>query len=198
VDESRGAEGRHRGLRTTIDWSVQLLTEEQRRFFARLAVFPASFDVAAAAAVTGYNQGRAIRLLAAVVRNSLVRPTGEDRFVLLDSLHDYAADLLDEDPDQADVAARHASFYAERAREAERHVRSPDQQVWWARLREDLANFRAAMQWSFSYGDGRLGAPMAASLTWVFIHDGMLDEADRWLRHAAKVDGLDASTGRRS
>ncbi len=192
---SRDAADRQRGLRATIDWSVQLLDPAQARFFGRLAVFPATFDMSAAGHVAGMGETAGVKLLTSLVRHSLVRALDGDRYQLLDSLRAYAAELLACDEECGEVRLRHLDYYVRLAQLGDELVRTPAQAEWWARLRAEIPNFRAALEWSLEgAGDEHLGARLASWTAWLWTHEGMLREADRWLTHAACVQSADPAT----
>jgi predicted ATPase len=103
----RDAPERHRTLRATIEWSYELLDEEERRLFARLAVFAGSFDLEAAEIVAGAELDR----VAALVDKSLLRHTVDDRFFLLETVREYASERLRADEDGEATCRRHALHY---------------------------------------------------------------------------------------
>jgi non-specific serine/threonine protein kinase len=116
----RRAAGRHRSLAAAAEWSYQLLTEDERRVFRQLSVFPAPFTLEAAGAVAG--DGAAPAVLRLVECSLLVPPRpgpdGRLRYAMLETLRGYGAGLVAEadEQDDAEVAlARHAVRVAEQA-----------------------------------------------------------------------------------
>jgi predicted ATPase len=102
-------ERRHRSLRAVIDWSWQLLTDDERRVLARLSVFRGGFDLDAAAAVAGAT----LPLLAGLVDQSLVEVGEDGRYSLHELVRQYAAERLAADPaDKQATRERHAQHYA--------------------------------------------------------------------------------------
>lgn len=188
IDGGREATARQQTLRSALDWSFDLLEEDQRRFFARLGVFVGSFDFDAAAAVAGAGLGDPLSLLSALVRSSMVMVQGQDRYRLLDTLHAYAADLLDEADDG--TRAAHARYYTALAEEAEAEIVAADQVRWLARVREDVPNFRTAVEWSFANDSRELAARLSGALSWFWILEGTLAEAVAYLERAATVTTL--------
>ena len=87
---SRDMPARQRTLAATIDWSYHLLTVEDRELFARLSIFTGGFSLGAAEQVCECS----LDDLASLVDMSLLKPIGEDRFLMLETLREYAAERL--------------------------------------------------------------------------------------------------------
>jgi predicted ATPase/DNA-binding SARP family transcriptional activator len=193
VDGSADAAVRQQTLRGTIDWSVGLLTDEQRGFFARLGTFSGGFDLDAAEAVAGPDDGDALGLLAGLVRQSMVVTDGDGRYRLLDTLRAYAVDLLEAVGADADRARhRHALHFAAAAESWESQLRGESQQAALARLRAEVPNFRSALEWSFAAGEPDVAARIAGSLCWFWALDGRLDEASRFMERVLAAEALPA------
>jgi predicted ATPase/DNA-binding SARP family transcriptional activator len=102
-------EARHRSLRGVIDWSWQLLSDQERGALGRLSVLRGGFDLDAAAAVAGAG----LPLLASLVDQSLVVVGEDGRYGMHELLRQYAAERLAADPaEEADARRRHAEHYA--------------------------------------------------------------------------------------
>jgi predicted ATPase/DNA-binding SARP family transcriptional activator len=100
---------RHRSLRSVIDWSWRLLTDDERRVLARLSVLRGGFDLDAAAAVADAT----LPLLAALIDHSLVEVGEDGRYGMHELLRQYAADRLAADPDDERAThERHAAYFA--------------------------------------------------------------------------------------
>jgi predicted ATPase len=116
----RDADPRQQTLRTTIEWSHDLLSEDERWLFARLAVFAGGCTLDAAEEVVNAD----IAMLQALVDKSLVRRTGE-RLWMLETIREYALERLDESPGKEAVERRHTDFFLALAREGgDRRARS--------------------------------------------------------------------------
>jgi predicted ATPase len=146
---------RQRGLRATVEWSVGLLGEDERRLLARLSVFVGGWTVSAASAVAGIDEDAALELLDLLVGNSLVVVTlGDDepRFRMLTAVREYAAELLIGE-DRAEAERCHARYFAELA---ESDVDAADRSAWGERLHTEEDNLRAAIRWFFAHDLARL------------------------------------------
>ena len=195
VDGGRDLAARQQTLRSAIDWSFDLLEDDQRRFFARLAVFAGSFGLDAAISVAGDGFRDPLGLLASLVRQSMVVVVGDDRYRLLDTLRAYAAGLVEGPPgpaaeDAVAIRRRHAEYYATRAEVADSRIRGPGQAASLSDLRTDLPNFRTALQWSLGCGQGQLAARLTGALAWFWTLSGMLDEAVQYHDRAMAVPDL--------
>ena len=139
---------RQRTLRATIDWSYQLLAEEEQASFSRLAVFAGGFTAAAAAGVCG----TARRGLASLVGNSLLQERfgvgGEPRWYMLGTIREFALEQLAERGELDEYRGRHAKHYVELAEAAEGGGASAEAERAWVLLDQELDNLRAALAWS--------------------------------------------------
>ncbi len=190
IDGARDVAPRQQTLRAAVDWSADLLDDEHRRFFARLAVFPAAFDVDAAAAVATEPDGQdPFRMLTDLVRQSMVIVPAPDQFRLLDTLRAYAAELL-ADLDADATGNRHALHYLAVAEEGEIAIRGADQRRWLELLRAALPQHRAALEWLLSTGDSERAARLAGALGWFWVLDGMLADAHHHLGQIVELPGL--------
>ena len=197
VDGSSDVSARQQTLRAALDWSAELLDEDQRSFFARLGVAAGNFDLDAAAAITQTGIDRALDDLTSLVRQSMVAVVGDDRYRLLDTLRAYALERLD-DLDADATRDRHADYHVNLAERAERGIQGPDQLDWLDRLRACVPDHRAALEWLVSTGDGFRAARLAGALGWFWTLDGMLAEACHRLDQVLAFDDLPASGARQS
>ena len=134
----RDVPDRHRALRATIDWSLGLLDEPDRRRFAALGVFAGGLDAAAAAAVLDAAPADLDRLAG----QSLLRRL-PGRWAMLETLRERALELLDV---AAPVRARHAAHYLELAERSEQALKGPDQATWGEQVEREHDNLRAALR----------------------------------------------------
>ncbi|MFG1922422.1 BTAD domain-containing putative transcriptional regulator [Cryptosporangium sp. NPDC048952] len=159
---TRDVPARQRTLTAVIAWSWDLLSADDQRALARLAVFRDGCTAEAAAAVCGTS----LDTLAGLVDRSLVAFDGA-RYRLLESVAEFGLARLD---DVADVRARHASYYTALAEHADPLLRGPHQREWLERLDAEDANLRAAL-------DAGGGLRLANALTWYWYLRGRFTEA---------------------
>jgi predicted ATPase len=174
----RDADPRQATLRATIDWSYELLDENERKLFAALAVFVGGGTFEAAEEVAGADPDT----LQSLIDKSLVRrrPAG-DRYWMLETIREFAAERLAERGDADDVRAAHAVYYTAFADEADPHVRhGPDQEEWVARVAADYDNIRAALAFGLER-DAVLAGRVLGNLTFFLWLRGGLSEAAAWV-----------------
>jgi predicted ATPase len=138
----RDAPERHRTLRATIAWSYELLSADERRAFARLAVFAGGCTLEAAEEVCDAD----LEAVAALVDKSLLRRE-EDRYSMLETIGEYALERLEESGELEEVRGRHAEYYLDQARSVERLIRSPQAAGALDQLEQDHGNLRVALEW---------------------------------------------------
>jgi predicted ATPase/class 3 adenylate cyclase len=171
---ARDVPARQQTLRDAIAWSFDLLDEEERRLFARLAVFAGGFSLDAAEAVTNPDGELAMDTLdgvASLTNKSLLRQMesepGEPAFFMLETIREFAAERLAASPDLEEVARRHASFFLELAERFGPELTGPNQIHWLDRFTAEHDNFRAALTWTESADDLDTALRLGGSL-WRF------------------------------
>ena len=149
---------RQRTLRSTLDWSFDLLSGGEQALFARLGVFAGTFDLPAveavgtadaAPAVPG-RAGHVMDTLGSLVDSSLVQPQvrdGEPRFGLLETIREYALERLRDGADWREAHDRHAAYFRALAEPAPAELQGPGQLAWLDRLETEHGNLGAAMSW---------------------------------------------------
>ena len=174
---------RHQRLRDTIEWSYDLLDPAAKQLFARLAAFRGGFTLEAAEVICGEDLD-VLLTLSALIDHSLVRnqSSGQTnpRFVMLETIREYAADLLSDTSENELVRDRHASFYSKAAIESRSEVGSARQQEVITRLDDDIDNLRAALAWMLERGDADRAAHCLLSTWWFWWSRGHLRDGRRW------------------
>ena len=175
----RDAEARQQTLRATIEWSYDLLADDEKQLFARLAVFAGGCTLDAAEEVIDAD----LDTLQSLVDKSLVRHTDE-RFWMLETIREFARERLAASEDADAIGRRHAEWFLALAEEAEPFLKGAEQSVWLQRLEDEHDNLRTSLDWFFDHGDVD-GAVRLAGPLWLFWYmHGHVTEARRWLRRA--------------
>jgi predicted ATPase/class 3 adenylate cyclase len=171
---ARDAPERQRTLRATIEWSNELLNEEEQRLFAVLAVFAGSFDLGAALDVCDAG----LDTLQSLVDKSLVRRWGSGRFGMLETIHEYALARLA--PGDAEAfGRRHAQHYLDVALSANLSIEATEEENPEL-ARTELPNVRAALRWALEHHQLELGLRLATALEQFWVYSDPFEGA-RWL-----------------
>ena len=184
----RDAPERQRTLRAAIEWSYQLLDEQTRAIFSRLGVFVGSCSLEAAEEVCGADLDE----LAALVDLSLLKPVGSDRFLMLQTIREYALELLEAQADAEELHERHARTFTALVEQARFEVRGSERARWEVRLETELPNIRAALAWAGERHPELLHRIVVALRIFWTTH-GYLREGRSWLERALEtgVEGLE-------
>jgi predicted ATPase len=182
----RDAPERHRALRTTLDWSYELLTPPQRRVFAQLGVFVGGCSVEAAEHVCAADRGSTLDNLAAVVDESLARrePGAEPRVTMLETVREYALERLRALGEEDGARRRHCDYFLKFAAEAEAAATGPEQSEWFRRLELEHDNLRSALSFAREQEGPHVELRFCAALWRFWQTHGHLDEGRRALEAA--------------
>jgi predicted ATPase/class 3 adenylate cyclase len=203
----RDAPERHRTLRAAMDWSYELLDEDEQRLLQTLSVFAGGFTFPAAEAVcclsesdSGSRSEEALGMdvmegLASLLDKSLLwqdeRGKDESRFTMLGLIRDYAGEKLKESGREEEIRERHANFFLALAEDARPMLEGPEQEVWLERLEEEYNNLRSSLGWFLQQAENdteggakatESGLRMAGALWWFWDTHGYVSEGRRWLR----------------
>ena len=185
-----------RSLWATLDWSYELLEDQERMFLRRLSVFAGSFDVAAVEACVGEKPagGSVLDALDSLFDKSLtvVVPGPAVRFRLLEPIRQYASERL-EQAGEAEVArSAHARYYVSFVHDAAARTRGPDQMAWERRIDLEYDNIRAALAHLLASGGVGSYLGLGFDLFGYWMHLGLQVEGAATL--AAGLEQADAAT----
>ena len=184
---SRTVLPRQQTLRAVVDWSWDLLDEDERDVLRRLSVFAGGCDLAAAEAVCG---PAALEGLGSLVDKSLVvaAPSplggadGEMRYRLLETVAEYAGERLDESGERPAAERAHLTYYRELARTTEPKLRGPGQRAAIELLQAEGENTRAALQRAVAERDEQEALCLVLSLAWYWQIRDLRTAARNWCR----------------
>ena len=185
---SRTAQARQQTLRALIDWSYDLLTEQEKAVLARLSVFAGDWSMEAAESVCqgdvpdgeSVEEWDVLDLVTTLADKSLLvaeQGQGRTRYRLLETMRHYSADRLVERGDEEAAKRRHGGFFLALAEEAVPQMRGPEQGVWLDRLEAEHDNMRAALAWAEAALDGaETGLRLATAMFRFWRSHGHLSE----------------------
>ena len=188
---ARDLPARQQTLRNTIDWSYSLLDPAERRLFARLAVFVGGRTLEAIEAVC--NPGGELGFdsldgLASLLDKSLLLqeegPGNQPRFVMLETLHEYAREKLEESGEAEEVRRRHAKYFLALAQRAEPELVGQDRVQWLARLVAEHENVRTAAETLAQQAEVEALLLIGKALWRFWLARGYISENRRWLETA--------------
>ena len=177
----RDADPRQRTLRATIAWSYELLSPEEQRLFARLAVFGGGCTLAAAEEIAEAE----LDTLQSLVDKSLLRHT-EERFWMLETIREYAAEQLEESDEAEELRRRHAEHFLTLAEEAEPFLRGRKPEEWLDRLEREHDNIRAALDRFEATADGEPALRLAGAVDDFWCLRNHVPEGRRYLESALR------------
>ncbi len=190
---ARDLPARQQTLRDTIAWSYDLLDAAEQSLFARLGVFVDGCSLPAAEAVLGDDSqsdtefsifippDAVLNSLSSLIDKSLLKQIegvdGEPRFVMLETIREYALEGLHMSGEEAVMRQRHLDYYTALAEAVEPYIRQSGQK---ARLRNDHDNLRAALGWAIDSRATALAARISAALWRYWEGCGLLSEGRAW------------------
>jgi predicted ATPase/DNA-binding SARP family transcriptional activator len=195
---ARTALARQQSLQAVVDWSYDLLFDDERRLFNRMSVFAGGCTVDAAIAVCVDDLVTASDipdLLGRLVDKSvlIVDKTGpESRFSMLQTLGHYAGERLAASGQASATHTLHSKWFAQLAGRSYSAIKGERQRDWVHSVTAEVDNLRAALGWAWQTGDAEAATIIAGGLAWYWLNQGQTSEGVRWLDLASTCAG-DAS-----
>ncbi|MDX6363666.1 MAG: hypothetical protein QOC85_2676, partial [Streptomyces sp.] len=178
---SRTVLPRQQTLRAVVDWSWELLDEDEREVLGRLSVFAGGCDLAAAEAVCG---PAALEGLGSLVDKSLVvaapSTDGGMRYRLLETVAEYAGERLDAAGGRPAAERAHLTYYRELARTTDPELRGPGQLAALERLQREYENLRTALRHAIAERDEQEALCLVLSLAWYWQTRDQRIETRTW------------------
>ncbi len=191
-------------LRAAVDWSFALCSPLEQQLWARVSVFAGAFDIDAAESVCcgqGLPREDVFDLVAALVDKSVLTRTHDDtdtvvRYRMLEPLRYYGKEQLDSSLHLKAVRVRHRDHYRDLVTRSEQEWLGPNESAWFARLRREHANLRAALEFCLTQpGQARAGLQITTALWHYWIRSCTHTEGRYWLDQALRLD-VEPSTHR--
>jgi len=183
---SRDLPDRQQTLRATIEWSYDLLGDEGRKLLAACSVFRGGVPLEMIESVcTRARVGVAVLDgLQELVDQSLLRPlppSGPPRYLMLETIREFAAERLAGTPEAGRLRGAHAAAFLALADEAGRPMTGPGQKDWLERLDLEHNNLRAAIDW-YCEQDPRAALRLSIAMSWFWSLHGHYNEGRQRLR----------------
>ena len=194
---SRAALERHQTLRALIDWSYDLLSDEERAPFRQLSVFAGGWTFEAAQAIC--YEFDPLNLLTQLVNKSLVMVDSDayaegTRYRLPETIRQYARDKLLESGEAEQARDRHLDFFLGFAERAEPKLRNAEKIEWLERVETEHDNLRAALAWSLESSKSDRALRLAGALAFFWVDRGYWSESQRWLEDALALSEREQSS----
>ena len=196
---------RQQTLRGTIAWSYDLLGQDEKTLFRRLAVFVGGCTLEAAEAVCIAQGDLLIDVLeavAALVDKSLLRQEtqadGQPRLLMLETIREYALERLAASGEAEAVRRQHAIFFLRFSEEAEPKIRGAEHFLWRTRLEVEHDNLRAALRWTLESQEAEMGMQLAFSLVAFWRASNQDREGRNWCEQVLAQPGTSARTAARA
>jgi predicted ATPase/DNA-binding CsgD family transcriptional regulator len=184
----RDAPVRQQTLRDAVAWSHDLLTDDERSLFRRLAVFAGGATIdAVAAVVDSATEVDVVSLVASLVDKSLIRQdatSAEPRFVMLETIREFALDQLADSGDEEATRDAHAAFFLAVAERIGEELKLRIANALLDELELDRANLRAALAWFAEQGKDEAVLRLAAGVSVLWDLRGPTSELQVWLERA--------------
>ena len=191
----RDLPARQQTLRATLDWSNALLSGDAQLLLGRLGVFDGGASFSAFEAICAVDGDLDVLTGVRTLQEHslLVRlEEGEQtRFVMLETVREYALECLVTRGDEGKIRRAHADYYLGLAEEADAHIRGAEQGVWLRRLGVERENLRAALAWSISAGECAIAMRLGTALGRFWVVRGHLNEGCSWLEQALSLPCTD-------
>lgn len=183
---NRTALPRQQTLRALIDWSYNLLSEEEKTFLRGLSIFMGGWTFDAADFIC--NNADAKTLLTNLVEKSLVvahHEQGQEiRYRFLETIRQYAREKLIENGEERSACERHLEYFAKLGEENHAARRTVEQKSAFRQMKSEFDNFRAALDWSLK-GENHNGVPSGLRIANALDWTEAPDEGLRWLQQGA-------------
>jgi predicted ATPase/DNA-binding SARP family transcriptional activator len=160
---NRAAAPRHQTLRAVVEWSWDLLSDDERDLAAALATFSGGATLEAVEQVCRHD----VEVLEALVDKSLVDAV-DGRYRMLETIREFCSQ-------HKRVDAEHAAYFRALAQRADPELRGRDQVEWFARLTAEHANLLQAVEWATEH-DPDLALRLVAELSWYWYVKGSRTE----------------------
>ncbi len=183
----RTALPRQQTLKALIDWSYDLLSDEEKRIWGKLSVFAGGWTIEAAEEICQDEEISQYDILDNLInlteKSIIIYDSEKDRYRMLESIRQYGDDKLKESNGKESVYVEHLKYYTALAVASEQKLAGDEVKKWLEILENENGNMEAAMHWSVSGGNQNEGGKLAAAFANYWLNRGYLTTASYWLDH---------------
>jgi non-specific serine/threonine protein kinase len=177
---------RHQTLQAALAWSYDLLPAAPQALFRRFSVFSGGATLDAIDALQRNTPDTdTLDTVSALLDHSLLlfwgETTSEPRYRMLETIREYAGDLLTASAEQGAMERAHAVYFQALAEHADTGLRGPEQELWMERLDAEVDNLRAALRWSLRTVEWDVGCRLGGALWYFWFLSGRMSEGRNWL-----------------
>jgi predicted ATPase/DNA-binding CsgD family transcriptional regulator len=175
----RDVDARQQTLRNTIQWSYDLLSDQEQLLFRRLSVFVGGCTLEAAESLYTVLGGETIHVfdrVTSLIDKSLLQQNEQDensgeesRYAMLETIREYGLDCLTTRGEREVIQEAHSAFYLRLAETAEPELRGSQQAAWFDRLEREHDNFRAALHFLLERDKGEMALRLGGALHWFWF-----------------------------
>lgn len=203
---AKDSPARQRTMRDAIQWSYDLLEDDEKLLFRRLAIFAGGFTVEAAEAVGSGQWAKGnknqnptadcrpptsvLDVLDLLIDSNLLvskeQADGNVRLRMLEVVREFAFELLEQTDELDDLHQFHGSYFLSLAEKAEDHLLTETGNEWLERLENEHDNFRSALAWALK-NDGQTASRIAAALRFFWLNHNHLSEGFHWSKAALEA-----------
>lgn len=179
---------RQQTLRSTIDWSYNLLDEPCKRFFRRLGVFEGSWNLDAAEEVAAWsdNEQDILEITERLADLGLLRPlndqTNEPRFSFLQTVREYAQEQLNHHQELQEAKKRHAQYFRDLIADAGQYFPTGQREPWLNLMESEFPNIRATFYYLLTTGDKAGAWDFFGDTGWFWSMRGYHSDAKKWIK----------------
>jgi len=186
---ARDMPARQQTLRNAIQWSYDLLEDQEKYTFRWLAAFVGGCTLEAAQSVIG--APASLDVLDSLVSKSLVRQNemdGPPRLTMLETIREFGLEQLNHTHELETARRAHAEYYLSFVEDAERQLTGANQKSWLQQLEREQGNLRAALQWAVEYREAEFSQRMTGALQPFWLTRGYWSEGRRWLEESLALN----------
>jgi predicted ATPase/DNA-binding XRE family transcriptional regulator len=197
ADGMRAVPARQRTLKDAIGWGYNLLSLEEQKLFAYLSVYSGGFilDMAEGMFADSFPQKTVSDLVLSLFDKSLLQRISdadkEIRYAMFVTIREFARTRLRELGAETEIRDRHFAYFLHLAIRADEEIHGPDQVAWINRLKQEMDNFRSALEWCLSRQNTHSALCLVSALSWFLGLWQHKSELRGWFDKVQALGGLD-------